>query len=161
MPKNCSIPGCTSRVKKAGCRDISFHRLPLDSAQREQWLNSIQRTISISASTRICSLHFEGGRKTSDVAVPTIFPWSKEVELPKRKPPRERVPIPPRPKKPKLEDKLRKDIEIQKKALNDVEEKLEKSNARVKDLVEENEQLKRERVECFGLQRFQGSSKDI
>ena len=30
MPKNCSIPECTSRSDKEKCKDLSFHKLPTE-----------------------------------------------------------------------------------------------------------------------------------
>ena len=84
MPESCSIPGCTSRRSKDKASRISFYHLPIDSSIRYQWLVSIKK---VSEHTRICSLHFVGGKKTVENPLPTLFPWSKQTLQNKRKPP--------------------------------------------------------------------------
>ena len=55
MPRNCSIPGCTSRSDKKECEHLSFHKLPTDFDRRHQWLVSIKRPIRVSPYTYICN----------------------------------------------------------------------------------------------------------
>ena len=95
------------------------------------------------------------------MASPCLFPWNSAS---RRKPPRERELIPPRPKK--------KRVEL-------TEDERESVQAEIRDLKEENEKLRTElsraaeehrrkigpqkegHIERFGLQRFQGSDSDI
>ena len=70
VPKNCSIPGCTSRSDKKECEHISFHKLPVDSDKRHQWLVSIKKPIKVSPYTYICSLYFKDNKKTSSNDIP-------------------------------------------------------------------------------------------
>ena len=127
-------------------RSLSFYHLPLDEHDRHLWLISIKKEITVSAHTRICSLHFVGGKKSKEYPVPTLFPWSKP-QAPKRKAPPERhTPI-----------KVTR-LELSDTELSDTECEKEK---KIKQLQEEVEQLKRTRVERFGLRRFMGSDNDI
>ena len=79
MPRHqyCSIPGCESRSDKPQFASLKFHRLPQSTELRHQWLVGIKRPLTVSKNTRICSLHFEGNEKSSESAVPTIFPWKQ------------------------------------------------------------------------------------
>ncbi|XP_072033320.1 uncharacterized protein [Amphiura filiformis] len=47
----------------------------MDKAElRQQWIDAIGAHNITSSEARVCSLHFEGGRKTESSRVPTIFP---------------------------------------------------------------------------------------
>ncbi len=102
MPKNCSIPGCKSR----GSEDkLSFYLIPTHIGIRSKWLKSINRPITISKYTYICSLHFIDNHKSSLNPIPTVFPW-KPINHP-RPPPRIRNPLPaPVRKKRKIDSAL-------------------------------------------------------
>lgn len=78
---------------------MSFHRLPLnDPVLLKKWLIKIrQQNTPVNHNSRVCSAHFEGGKRSSDSYIPTIFPWSKSSRKPpkkrsspKRKPPPKR-----------------------------------------------------------------------
>ena len=103
MPRNCSIPGCTSRSDKKECEHLSFHKLPTDFDRRHQWLVSIKRPIRVLPYTYICSLHFKDNKKESNNDIPTIFPWTPTTTPTTRKPPTLRPFTPPEPKKRKQE----------------------------------------------------------
>ena len=75
MPEFCSMPGCTSHRGKGEVRSLSFYHLPRDEHARQLWLISMKKEITVSAHTRICSLHFVGGNKNKEYPVPTLFPW--------------------------------------------------------------------------------------
>ena len=61
----------------------------------------------------------------------------------------------------KLEDTLNEELSCVKSSLEDVKKELEWSETiRVKEFAKENEALKNERVERFGLCWFQGSNRD-
>ena len=81
MGKNdfCCAPGCSSnRIKRP---ELQFYRIPKESLRRKLWLKRIRREgFTPTENTRLCSVHFTGGRK-SDVSssaafVPTIFEHS-------------------------------------------------------------------------------------
>ena len=103
MPKNCSIPGCTSRSDKRGCVHLSFHKLPADSDRRHQCLVSIRKPIKVSPYTYICSLHFKDNKKVSSNDIPTIFPWTNATTI--RKSPANRPFTPPEPVTPPTDRK--------------------------------------------------------
>ena len=111
MPRNCSIPGCTSRSDKKECEHLSFHKLPTDVDRRHQWLVSIKRPIRVSPYTYICSLHFKDNKKESNNDIPTIFPWTPTTTPTTRKPPTLRPFTPPEPKKRKQEADTTKQLQ--------------------------------------------------
>ena len=69
---------------------LSFHRLPLHNENLlTKWLVNIRRVNTpVNEYSRICSEHFEGGRKKDKDDIPTIFAWSKTTTC--RPPPKER-----------------------------------------------------------------------
>nr|XP_058955543.1 uncharacterized protein LOC131782824 [Pocillopora verrucosa] len=85
---NCCVPLCTNHSRKN--RNLSFHRIPKDESLRKNYTRSIRnKTLKLESShTRICSAHFEGGKKKYSWQLPSIFPWSKpckERKLPTRR----------------------------------------------------------------------------
>ena len=132
MPKNCSIPGCTSRSDKEDCKHLLFHGLPKDPSLQHKWLASIKRPITISEHTRVCSLHFSGGVKSATSPIPTLFPWNVYAVIP-RTASKERL----------LEDQ----------ALDEAQRVINTRDKRI--------ELKQEVVSTFWLQRFAGSDSDI
>ena len=108
--------------------------------------------VSVSENTRICSVHFEGGDKSENSPVPTLFPWSKPVKC--RRPPavRESLPL----KRPKQAESACASQPIDEIARH--EKKIIELQSNVLRLEEEVKTLQSER---FLLQRFQGSDKDI
>ena len=85
---NCCIPLCTNHSRKH--RNLSFYRIPKDKSLRKEYTRLIRnKTLKLESShTRICSAHFEGGRKKYSRQLPSIFPWSKpckERKLPTRR----------------------------------------------------------------------------
>ena len=164
MPKNCSIPGCTSRSDKEECQHISFHKLPTDGNRRHQWLVSIKRSITVSPYTYICSLHFKDSKKASRNDIPTIFPWTisttTTTTTTTRKSPVLRPFIPPVPKKRKQDIDTSK--QLQEYANSIAELRLEYSKLEeLQRVTRELEDIKVSRVERFGIERFQGGDDDI
>ena len=92
---SCCVPLCknTSRNK-----NIHFYRIPKDQKLRKIYDIAIRNKHLKSAleNTRICSEHFEGGRRVGN-AIPTIFPWTKPTKP--RKPPAKRELEPPTARK--------------------------------------------------------------
>ena len=146
MPESCYIPGCHSRRGKGGTLSLHFYRLPSDPDTRHLWLISIKKNIIVSEHTRICSLHFVGSEKSPEHPLPTIFPWSE----------------PPHPrKKPAEREPLAKKARIESESSDDESEEYDEREKRIEKLEEELAMLKADRVERFGVKRFQGSDEDI
>ena len=82
---NCCVPLCTNHKRKNP--NLSFYRIPKDERVRKEYSRLIRNeTLKLQSShTRICSAHFDGGKKRNRHHLPSIFPWSKPVNL--RKPP--------------------------------------------------------------------------
>ena len=82
---NCCVPLCTNHKRKNP--NLSFYRIPKDERVRKEYSRLIRNeTLKLRSShTRICSAHFDGGKKRNRHHLPSIFPWSKPVNL--RKPP--------------------------------------------------------------------------
>ena len=94
MLHRCIVPQCTnnSETKTLG---LQFYRLPLhDENFLKIWLVNIRRAnVHINEYSRVCSAHFEGGRK-KDNDVSTIFAWAKPVT--QRAPPKVHYDPPPK-----------------------------------------------------------------
>ena len=79
MPKpvNCCVPGCLNNFRNSP--ELQYYRIPKDSGLRKQYVHLIRnKTLKIdSDNTRICSEHFDGGKKTSRQQLPSLFPWTK------------------------------------------------------------------------------------
>lgn len=81
----CCVPGCFSNSKRDV--NLSFYGFPKEKNLRKRWLHKISRkNFSPSSGHRVCSLHFEGGRKTYMNNVPVIFPLAKSHPRPSPKP---------------------------------------------------------------------------
>ena len=65
----CIVPQCNSFK----IRGLQFHRLPLHYENLlKVWLVNIRENIHINEHSRVCSVHFEDGKK-KDKDLPTIF----------------------------------------------------------------------------------------
>ena len=159
MPKNCSIPGCTSRSDKEECSGVSFHKLPSDNTRRHQWLVSIKEPITVSSYTYICSLHFKNSKKSPDNDIPTIFPWS--ISVPVRNSPTRRPFTPPATKKHKSDEHLSEQVQSYATTLSKLQEEFTKVEKELQTVTAELQSIKTSYVERFGLRRFQGSDDDI
>ncbi|XP_067661482.1 uncharacterized protein [Haliotis asinina] len=79
---SCCVPGCTSfrQKDKLAVVKLSYHRIPIHDKKRTKlWLDKIGRSAWLpNSSSRICSIHFEGGKKSDNPKepgyIPTIFP---------------------------------------------------------------------------------------
>ena len=73
----CCVPGCYNNSKKHKGK-FSFYSFPGDQNLRRQWLHNISRKdFRPTTGHRVCSAHFEGGSKTYQNNVPTVFPLQK------------------------------------------------------------------------------------
>ena len=79
MPHHCIVPGCTNNSSMSG---LSFHRLPLHNENLlKKWLVNIKRVNTpVNEYSRVCSEHFEGGKKKGKDDIPTIFAWLKTTK---------------------------------------------------------------------------------
>ena len=69
----CCVRFCDHNTK--GNPELSFHKLPTESKLRKAWLHWIGRVdFQPTQYHRVCSKHFEGGKKTYSIKVPTIGP---------------------------------------------------------------------------------------
>lgn len=74
---DCCIPGCTNSYRNAP--NLQYYRIPKDPHIRRKYVVLMRNeTLKLdSTSTRICSVHFDGGEKLSRTHLPSIFPWTK------------------------------------------------------------------------------------
>ena len=79
MPHHCIVPQCTNNSSIPG---LSFHRVPLHNENLlTKWLVNIKRVNTpVNEYSRVCSEHFEGGKKKGKGDIPTIFAWSKTTK---------------------------------------------------------------------------------
>ena len=69
----CCVPGCFNNNKRN--RNISFYVFPQDEKLRKVWHRNISRKgFKPTSGHRLCSEHFEGGKKTYMNNIPTVFP---------------------------------------------------------------------------------------
>ena len=82
MPKpvNCCVPGCFNNFRNS--TGLEYYRIPKNSRLRKQYVHLIRnQTLKLNSdNTRICSEHFEGGRKKNPEHLPSIFPWKKQKD---------------------------------------------------------------------------------
>ena len=152
-----SVPGCFNNDKRN--RGISFYKFPKDKKLKKIWLQQISRKdFKLTNGHRVCSQHFEGGKKTYLNNVATVFPFSKTHQKVNTIP----------------SDRSSEAVNIEGgKELTDpdaplaaeliqMEEKLEKLQNEMKVLSIKNEGLQNE-IESlkFGFHRFIGSDDDM
>uniref|UniRef100_A0A8C9MSX8 THAP domain-containing protein 11 n=1 Tax=Serinus canaria TaxID=9135 RepID=A0A8C9MSX8_SERCA len=76
----CCVPGCYNNSHRD--KALHFYTFPKDEELRRLWLKNVSRagvsgcfsTFQPTTGHRVCSEHFQGGRKSYLVRVPTIFP---------------------------------------------------------------------------------------
>ena len=89
MMKSCVVFSCSNRAGKKGCENLSFYRLPVKNKKLlRAWLGRMRtESVRVNSNSRVCSAHFEGGKKSDASDVPSIFPWTIKS---KRKAPAQR-----------------------------------------------------------------------
>ena len=89
MPNTCVVPGCTNHSGKPECQGLSFYRLPLDNPELlREWLIKMHLSQKdVSEHSRVCGMHFVGGRKQCRSDIPQLFPWSTKRKSPKTRQP--------------------------------------------------------------------------
>lgn len=75
---SCCVPLCTNNFRNSS--DVTFYRIPKKQSIRREYVRLLRNTnLKLNSdSTRICSAHWNGGRKLSRSHLPSIFPWSKK-----------------------------------------------------------------------------------
>eukprot|EP00794_Sanderia_malayensis_P005136 gene5136-biopygen4188 len=69
----CCVPLCYNNSKRN--KELQFYVIPKDAVLRKKWLAMISRKNFVpSTSHRVCSDHFEGGKKTYMNNIPTVVP---------------------------------------------------------------------------------------
>ena len=84
----CCVPGCYNNSEKHKGK-FSFYKLPRDQNLRRQWLHNISRKdFRPTTGHRVSGAHLEGGSKTYQNDVPTVFPLQKShpevIKTPRR-----------------------------------------------------------------------------
>lgn len=88
MVCSCSAYGCKNRRPING---VSFYRFPADAERRRKWVIALRReNWKPAENSRLCSVHFVGGRKSDDplspAYVPSVFSFVSarmKIKLPK------------------------------------------------------------------------------
>ena len=66
MPKpvNCCVPGCFNNFRNSS--GLQYYRIPKDAFLQKEYKRLLRNeTLNLNSdNTRICSTHFEGGKKT-------------------------------------------------------------------------------------------------
>ena len=74
----CCVPLCRNNFKNS--HGLAFYRTPKAKRIRREYVRLLRNdNLNLNSdSTRICSLHWDGGEKRSRTHLPSIFPWSKQ-----------------------------------------------------------------------------------
>ena len=93
MPQFCRAGGCQNTSGSANQKDLSFHRLPLNSKSllsvRITKMKRDPRYFNVTRHTKICSEHctsddfinpYSSKERLKADAVPSIFSWSKDKQ---------------------------------------------------------------------------------
>ncbi|SMN01557.1 hypothetical protein SPONN_1005 [uncultured Candidatus Thioglobus sp.] len=90
MPHNCAVQGCKNTSKSKSTTKLSFHAFPRSKPNiLRRWFIKMKHPfdLELSKHAKICSAHFEGGKRKGEDDVPTVFPWSRQRQAPKDRPP--------------------------------------------------------------------------
>ena len=136
-------------------QELSFHKFPKDESMKLKWSNAIKRKDFVPGEHhRVCSLHFQGGKKMGLTDVPVIFPLLPQPKF--RKPPRERELLP----NPAKRKRCTLSVILSENAVVDEDDEDERIKMQ-QEIDQLSKQLEQLAVEKFGLQRFAGSDSDI
>ena len=77
---NCCVPFCSNNWRNSP--NLKVHSIPSDEAVWKKYARLIRNDkLRDSSSTRICGKHFTGGGRVGRNQLPSIFPWTKEVNI--------------------------------------------------------------------------------
>ena len=70
---NCCVPQCSHNSLKNP--NLSFYKIPKDGPMQKRWLKRLKTKglCNIGPKYKVCSAHFQGGKKTFENNIPTIF----------------------------------------------------------------------------------------
>ena len=107
MPNKCVVPGCPNHAHKAECKGLHFYTLPHDHPDLlRKWFIAMHLSPnSVNKHSRMCSVHFIGGRRQGKDDVPQLFSGNNM-----RKSPKARQPLPVRARKTYITLSERRDI---------------------------------------------------
>ena len=76
-PVNCCVPLCTNNFRNL--MNLCFYCIPKDIQLQKKYVTLIRnQSLKLTLdNTRICSAHFDRGKKLSHNHLPSIFSWSK------------------------------------------------------------------------------------
>ena len=161
----CCVPGCFSNSKRDV--NLSFYGFPKENNLRKRWLHKISRkNFSPSTGHRVCSLHFEGGKKTYMNNVPVIFPLAKSHPRPSPKPRRKVILHRPSTSNqetpPTFNLAASSTTENDESERDDTQQQIERLREELKNVLRLKESLEHDLfVIKFGLRRFKDSDKDM
>ena len=79
----CSIPDCKSGGPKDDRKGVTIYSFPTDEALFQKWIVQIKEnvdpTFSYKPTSRVCGLHFRGGRKLGGNNIPTVFNQNRNI----------------------------------------------------------------------------------
>ena len=79
----CSIPACKSGGPKDHRKGVIIYSFLTDEALFQKWIVQIKEnvdpTFSYKSTSRVCGLHFRGGRKLGGNNIPTVFNQNKNI----------------------------------------------------------------------------------
>ena len=75
---SCCVPLCFNNFRNSP--DLHYYRIPKNPKPRQTYKVILKNdALKLdSESTRICSAHFEGGKKSNRSHLPSIFPWTQQ-----------------------------------------------------------------------------------
>ena len=94
IPHRCIVTLCTNNSK---IPELSFYHSPLhDKKLLQRWLvNTRQVNTYVNEHSRICSTHFERGKKQGKMLHPPyVFAWTKQVSATRASPKERSTPVP-------------------------------------------------------------------
>ena len=161
----CCVPGCFSNSK----RDInlSFYGFPKEKSYGVVGYTTYPgKNFSPSTGHRVCSLHFEGGKKTYMNNVPVIFPLAKSHPRPSPKP-RKKV-IFTRPSTssqetpPSVISAASSTAETDESEGDGTQQQIERLREELQNVLRLKESLEHDlSISKFGLGRFKDADKDM
>lgn len=79
---NCGVTDCHNSFRNAP--NLHYYRIPKDKDLRKDYTRLLRNDTLKLNSTRVCSVHFEGGEKLSRNHLPSLFPWTVVDKEPSR-----------------------------------------------------------------------------
>ena len=152
----CCVPNCVSNSRKNP--ELSFYKFPKDPKLRKTWLHWVSRAdFTPNEHHKVCSKHFEGGKKTYLGKIPTLVPKI----------------IKPTPTKPRPTHKCRERTDNVPNVIQEPSGSPENKIENLKDMIETLQQEKQQQEidilalkekldqQTFSAQHFKSSDADF